>query len=533
MSGSTTRDTSAIMRRVKSRDTAPEIAIRKALWLQGIRYRLHVQGLPGKPDLALLKKRIAIFIDGDFWHGGQWRKRKLSALHEQFRATSTKSYWMKKIRRNMDRDARTTASLLEEGWTVLRLWESEIKDDLAGSVETVVDVSRNGAEPSNLALLPQRTVAEFFAGIGLVRLGLERQGWSVKYANDIAPQKEEMYTAHFGTDAECLHVGDIHEVDAKNLPTVTLATASFPCNDLSLAGARKGLAGKQSSAFWGFVRVLEDMGGQKPPLVLIENVPGFLSSHQGEDFRRALTALNRLGYAVDPFVINASHFVPQSRARLFVVGRLWKEHQKQETSLLQDSAITIARSKQLLSFIAAHPEITWSLRPLPTLPHRTQTLESVLEDLPDDAAEWWSEKRAVYLFNQMSERHRVIADRMISDDCWSYGTVFRRVRYGRSMAELRTDGIAGCLRTTLGGSGRQILFKAGHGRYLVRLLTPRECARLMGADDFTIDVPLNQALHAFGDAVCVPVIDWIAEHYLNPVVNEFIRGYPLRLAQGP
>ena len=84
------------------------------------------------------------------------------------------------------------------------------------------------------------------------------------------------------------------------------------------------------------------------------------------------------------------------------------------------------------------------------------------------------------------------------------------------MAELRTDTIAGCLRTPRGGSGRQILFAAGKGRYAARLLTPRECARLMGADDFKITVPLNQALFGFGDAVCVPVIRWIAENYLTP-----------------
>ena len=84
------------------------------------------------------------------------------------------------------------------------------------------------------------------------------------------------------------------------------------------------------------------------------------------------------------------------------------------------------------------------------------------------------------------------------------------------MAELRTDTIAGCLRTPRGGSGRQILFAGGKGRYAVRLLTPRECARLMGADDFKITVPLNQALFGFGDAVCVPVIRWIAENYLTP-----------------
>ena len=98
------------------------------------------------------------------------------------------------------------------------------------------------------------------------------------------------------------------------------------------------------------------------------------------------------------------------------------------------------------------------------------------------------------------------------------------------MAELRTDGIAGCLRTPRGGSGRQILFKAGKGKYFVRLLTPRECARLMGADDYKLSVPLNQALFGFGDAVCVPAIEWIAEYYLNPMVNELIRGRALRVA---
>ena len=88
------------------------------------------------------------------------------------------------------------------------------------------------------------------------------------------------------------------------------------------------------------------------------------------------------------------------------------------------------------------------------------------------------------------------------------------------MAELRTDGVAGCLRTPRGGSGRQILLQAGFGKVKVRLLTPRECAKLMGADDFFIDVPLNQALFGFGDAVCVPVISWIAKQYLNPVVED-------------
>lgn len=91
------------------------------------------------------------------------------------------------------------------------------------------------------------------------------------------------------------------------------------------------------------------------------------------------------------------------------------------------------------------------------------------------------------------------------------------------MAEIRSDGIAGCLRTPRGGSGRQILVAAGWGRVGVRLLSPRECARLMGADDYIVNVPLNQALFGFGDAVCVPVIEWIARNYLTPLIGSELR----------
>jgi DNA (cytosine-5)-methyltransferase 1 len=88
------------------------------------------------------------------------------------------------------------------------------------------------------------------------------------------------------------------------------------------------------------------------------------------------------------------------------------------------------------------------------------------------------------------------------------------------MAELRTDAIAGCLRTPRGGSGRQILIAAGFDKVRARLLTPRGCARLMGANDFIINVPQNQALFGFGDAVCVPVIAWIARNYIDPLLEE-------------
>lgn len=139
------------------------------------------------------------------------------------------------------------------------------------------------------------TVAEYFAGIGLMRLGLEEGGWATVFANDLDEKKREMYVHHFG-GSPAVMPDDIHLLDVMHVPSTILATASFPCNDLSLAGARRGLSGEHSSAFWGFIRILEEMGARRPPLILLENVTGFLTSNDGADFREALLAVNRLGY---------------------------------------------------------------------------------------------------------------------------------------------------------------------------------------------------------------------------------------------
>lgn len=515
------------MRRIKSANTEPEQILRKALRAKGLRFRVCPPRPEGKPDIVFQKDRVAVFVDGDFWHGNQWRKRRLSALEDQFRQTTAKDYWIKKIRRNIRRDCAVTAKLLAEGWTVIRFWESEVKKSLEKCLEITVNTLNRPVTPSLVTSAPKKTFAEFFAGIGLMRLGLEREGWTIGLANDIDQEKFEMYRAHFQDASPHFLIGDIHEIRGADVPQVTLATASFPCNDLSLAGARRGLSGSQSSAFWGFVRILEEMGQRKPPLVLVENVPGFLTSHGGKDFCVALTALNRLGYAVDTFLIDAARFVPQSRQRLFVVGiheapntaNAWGTRNFYESEL---------RPKALAEFVFGHPEINWRIQQLPPLPQTKVVLDEILEKIPENDPIWWSKERAEYLLNQMSAKHRATAEAMIQKKRWSYGTVFRRVRHGKSMAELRIDGLAGCLRTPRGGSGRQILFKAGYGRYCARLITPRECARLMGADDFIINASLNQALFGFGDAVCVPVIEWIARYYLNPVVAEIIRGTSLK-----
>ncbi len=520
-------DISQIMRRIHSQNTSPEMIFATALRDLNIPIEVNRQDIPGKPDIVIESRNIAIFIDGDFWHGGQWKKRGKTSLEEQFLQTPTRDYWLRKIRRNMQRDTAITETLLSNGWIVLRFWESDIKKQLEGCVTTTRTIYENGATRTATSLLPQMTVAEFFAGIGLMRMGLEQSGWRVIFANDIDSQKQEMYYAQFPDAESHFRLGDVHLLQATEVPTVTLATASFPCNDLSLAGAREGLNGKESSAFWGFVRILNEMDARKPPIVLLENVPGLLNSHGGKDLREALRALNDLGYFVDTFFLDAINFVPQSRQRFFIIGLQKAVLDSKYVYNSDDVILNDLRPKKLIDFIKENDDVMWALRSLPNQPEKKSRLEDIIDDLPSQSPYWWSFERSQYLLNQMSPSHRARADQMIKGLEWSYGTVFRRMRHGKSMAELRTDGVAGCLRTPRGGSGRQILVKAGKDQFYARLLTPQECAKLMGADDYNILVPLNQALFGFGDAVCVPVINWIATYYLNPIVNELVHSHAL------
>lgn len=362
-----------------------------------------------------------------------------------------------------------------------------------------------------------RNVAEFFAGIGLMRAGLEKANWNVTFANDIDPIKKKQYLEHFNTSNKHFILEDIHKLSESIIPNITLATASFPCTDLSLAGRRAGLSGSHSSAFWGFVEILQNMGKRKPPLILLENVAGFVTSNAGNDLKEALLALNKTGYAVDIFIIDAANFVPQSRVRLFIVGKLIN-HEKSRLSVRQYFPETKLRPSNLVKFIFNNSEIDWEINHnLPELPSLNETIDSIVERLPKRSKLWWSKERVEYLLNQTFERHLSKIAEFKNEPNYKYLTAFRRVRNGKSMAEIRFDGIAGCLRTPKGGSARQILLEVGKGEVNVRLLTPRECARLMGADDFVISGTPNQALFGFGDAVCVPVVTWIAENYLNKI----------------
>jgi DNA (cytosine-5)-methyltransferase 1 len=360
--------------------------------------------------------------------------------------------------------------------------------------------------------------AEFFAGIGLMRLGLESAGIETVWANDIEPDKREMYVANFG-DGE-FALGDVRDIAGGDLPEVDVASASFPCTDLSLAGNRKGLGAAAaprgvdggSSMFWEFARVLDEMGERRPSVLLLENVLGFASSHGGRDLLGAVLELNRLGYSCDLMAIDARHFVPQSRPRMFIVGVADPEPSDRLGGVT-------GRPAWVRRFARDAPQARLHARQLPDLPTGPGDLRGVVERLPEDAGDWWDADRVKSFVSSLSPLQAARLTALSEGNGRRWRTAYRRTRNGVAVWEIRADDIAGCLRTARGGSSKQALVEAGEGHVRVRWMTPREYARLMGAPDFTLSARRSQALFGFGDAVCVPVIAWLCEHYVAPAAH--------------
>lgn len=362
------------------------------------------------------------------------------------------------------------------------------------------------------------TVLEFFAGGGLARLGLH--GWATRFANDIDPMKAQAYRANFGDGH--LRLADIWSLSAADLPKgrADLAWASSPCQDLSLAGARKGLSARRSGAFWGFWRLVEqlDAEGRPPRLIVIENVVGLLTSNGGEDFRGLCDLLAGAGWTFGALEMDAAHWLPQSRPRLFVVAT-----REPALGLVGPAGPFHSRGVvEAHAVLSGEARAAWRWWDLPVPAHRNADLSSVIE--PDVGADWFDEVRTRALIDQMGPLHRQRLEAAAASRERRVGAAFRRVRIEQGVKvqriEARFDGLAGCLRTPAGGSSRQYLFVAEHGRVRARFLTPRESLRLMGVgDDYRLPGSASAGLKLAGDGVAVPVVRALSEGLLKPLLS--------------
>lgn len=360
--------------------------------------------------------------------------------------------------------------------------------------------SRAGSEKARPCFL------EFFAGSGLVAEGL-KDTFQPIWANDICTKKAAVYSANHG--AKHFHLGSITNIRGRNLPYAPLAWASFPCQDLSLAGFTEGIHASRSGLVWEWLRIIDEMP-KRPAVLVAENVVGLVSAAGGNHYRTLHQALTQRGYVTGAMLIDAARWVPQSRPRVFIV------------------AVEAGRSipQDLLSYTPTwlHPQIVrqaaanlfdgWVWWAMPEPPVRKQSLSDIIEwDAVFASTE--KDERNIQL---ISPRHAALLDAIPKNKVF-VAPGYKRTRSGKQVLELRFDDMAGCLRTPEGGSSRQVLVIRKNGQLRSRLLTVREAARLMGApDNYKIPGSYNDGYRAMGDAVAVPVARWLARKLLLPLV---------------
>jgi DNA (cytosine-5)-methyltransferase 1 len=368
------------------------------------------------------------------------------------------------------------------------------------------------------------TFYEFFAGGGMARAGLGT-GWQCLFANDIDEKKGRSYCDNWG-DSELL-IRDVAKVETTDVSMhADVAWASFPCQDLSLAGAGAGLEGNRSGTFWPFWDLLRRLAkeGRAPRLIVLENVCGALTSHGGRDFGAIASAFSGLGYRFGAVVADAVDFLPQSRPRLFIIGV--SAGYEIPAALIGPGPIAPWHTdalQQAYGSLSGRAQAKWLWWRLPLPPAQPLRFADLIEDNPR-GVEWHTADETKRLISMMSEVNHAKLEAAKSVGRRMVGTLYRRTRKddeGKSVqrAEVRFDDIAGCLRTPTGGSSRQTIVVVEGRRVRSRLLSPRETARLMGLPE-TYQLPpnYNDCYHLTGDGVAVPVVRFLAENILEPIL---------------
>ena len=302
----------------------------------------------------------------------------------------------------------------------------------------------------------QFTFYEFFAGGGMARAGLG-EDWRCLFANDFDAKKVDAYRANWG-DGEVV-CEDIYKLQTQQLPDVAdLAWGSFPCQDLSLAGNGAGLSGARSEAFWGYHKIIDALKreGRAPKLLVLENVVGALTSNEGRDFEELLRALDLLGYQFGALTMDARHFLPQSRPRLFIVAL--RSDIAAPSALVNLSPDRLWASAALLRAEAKLPAYIrkiWRWWSVPAPAFANTGLADVVEAEPSDV-QWHRLDETEKVLTMMSDANRAKVEQARQSGKRMVGAIYRRTRSHQGTkvqrAEIRFDDVAGCLRTPGGGS---------------------------------------------------------------------------------
>ena len=373
----------------------------------------------------------------------------------------------------------------------------------------------------------------------MARAGLG-QHWNCLFANDFDTKKGMAYQRNWGANG-VLKVGDVGLVKTSELPgAAELAWASFPCQDLSLAGGGAGLRGERSGTFYPFWKVMKALidEGRAPKMIALENVTGTLTSHGGKDFEAICETFADNGYRYGAVVIDAALFVPHSRPRLFVIGV--RDEVAIPEALVAPGPIQPFHTRGLRTAferVGGKARENWIWWNIPEPARRTTTFADIIEENPLSVS-WHTEIEKANLLSMMSDINMAKVNAAKRAGRRMVGAVYKRTRIENGVkvqrAEIRFDDVAGCLRTPAGGSSRQVIVVIDGERIRSRLISSRETARLMGlSDSYWLPNSYNEAYHLTGDGVVVPVVSHLAKYVIEPIVSaaeesNSVEHYPMR-----
>ena len=520
----------------KGKGTKLEIKFGKLLWGAGVRYRKNDNAVFGKPDFVVRKQKIAIFCDGEFWHGKDWKKQKKDIK-------SNRQFWYNKIEHNINRDKEVNATLRRQGWVVLRFWETDIEKNINYCIDQIQstmakkqtvnskaqplwekikqkcstltnDNSLNErmsiithnfysssikqdtyfAEPKALYTLfpellsvpfkaqdnPKFTFIDLFAGIGGFRIALQNLGGKCVFSSEWDEQAQKTYLENFGE----IPFGDITKEKTKGyIPDgFDVLCAGFPCQAFSLAGKRRGFDETRGTLFFDVAEIIRR---KQPKAFFLENVKGLKIHDKGRTLETILKVLREdLGYYVpEPQILNAMNFgVPQHRERIYIVGfRKDLDITDFTYPLPTDSS---KRFKDVKEENVVSAKYYLSTQYIKTLIVHKKRHESKghgfgYEIIPDNSV-----TNAIVVGGMGRERNIVIDKRL---------TDFNPVT--KIKGEVNHDGW--------------------------RRMTPREWARLQGfPDNFIIPVADASAYKQFGNSVAVPAIQATAEQIIKLITPQ-------------
>lgn len=463
----------------------------KALWREGMHFRRNAKDVHGCPSLSLKSLKLAIFVDNDLRHGRDCDLNKLNfGIYNQ-------DYWLPIIKKNKDKDIEIDTRLRAEGWTVLRIWESDVKESVEILVDKIVTMLNKQTLWTDREFShPERKIriATSFSGIGAIEYSFKRLGLrsEIQFAGDIDKNCKKEYFANYNIHDEQWHT-DVMQFDATPYKgEVDLFVGGAPCQAFSIVGERRGFEDTRGTLFREFARIVKEC---EPKVFIFENVQGLFKHDGGKTWEVIKSTFEEYcGYDVHYQLLNSKNYgIPQHRERLYCIGF------KEPTHFAYPEPIQL--KYRMYDFLEDYIDT-----PYYNAKHHVKVITPNM-----DRIEGLASGQLQPGFNEFIFPVRDIEDKYYLSESVAKYVLAGGTKNFKTSTETDLDVARPLLQSMhkmhRAGVDNYVTYNEEKGIGGLRKLTPRECHRLMGfRDDFNIAVSNTSAYMEAGNSIVVDVL---------------------------